>query len=241
MTRKIGIFILSFILLNCGGANMSTYSSELYLTPTIYYLPVFEVSKVICADSDKKPLKNSEDKVLIDACSLQYKKCATQGSCYFQQANKFRLFNVSRRVGGEMRFNEIIDRKCPFGWGTHSTCIDPNYSVAADIKIYPVGTVIFVPEVRGLILENGDTHSGYFIVRDEGGGVSGAGRFDFNTGTSAPTDSKNILAHLGLGDPDNKFKYQIVRGSLANEILKSRNFPNLNSAVLDEGKKLFGD
>ena len=58
-------------------------------------------------------------------------------------------------------------------------CLDPYYSVAADLDIYKLGTVVYVPSFVGVLLPSGVNHDGYFVVRDSGSSIKGYGRFDF--------------------------------------------------------------
>jgi hypothetical protein len=99
---------------------------------------------------------------------------------------------------------------------------------------------IYIEAVRRLLLPNGELHSGYFIVRDDGGGIKGPGRFDFFTGLLHPYDPSNSLAKLGLADPDRHFAYKIVPPEIAKQVLTIRQYPNLKASVMDEASRLFG-
>ncbi len=72
-----------------------------------------------------------------------------QGSCSVIQDGKKHNFNVIGRTSGQDRFFEIEKNDdCQYGYGVQSSCLDPYYTLAADLTIYKPGEVIFVPGRR---------------------------------------------------------------------------------------------
>ena len=106
-------------------------------------------------------------------------------------------------------------------------CVDPFYSVAADLKIYNLGDVIYLPAVRGVVLPNGEIHDGYFIVRDAGGGSEGEGRFDFFTGLYTSSTLNNPFTKLKLNGLQTFPEYVLIEGAQADQMRQQRNFPLL--------------
>jgi len=49
----------------------------------------------------------------------------------------------------------------------------PWYSIATDPTVIPPGTIVYIKELDGLRLSNGETLNGYFVVADTGGGIEG--------------------------------------------------------------------
>lgn len=234
------MMLLCLGLTACGsGVGVSTSEAKSKMSPTIYYLPVIDMEKETCAASTKKSLKDVKGQLLAKVCSNSFQGCAIQGSCYLKLKDQYKMINFARLVGGEHRFQLIKTSNCPYAYGFGNTCMDPYYSVAADQEYYPLGTVIYVDGVIGTILPDGTAHSGYFIVRDKGGGVNGAARFDFYTGTLHPYDMKNSLAAIGLGDPDNRFTFRVIKGAAADQFIRSRNYPSLIPSVYKSGLKSF--
>ena len=80
--------------------------------------------------------------------------------------------------------------------------LDPCRTIAADQRreFYPIGTVIFIPVMRGKICpQSGKPVDGCFIVGDVGSAIKGEGRFDIFTGECAHYSKKTN----DCSDPDN--------------------------------------
>lgn len=71
------------------------------------------------------------------------------------------------------------------GAGRYNTtnALDPCRTLAADPSVYPIGTVIFMPDMRNKICpQSGMAVDGCFIVGDIGAAIKGEQRFDIFTG-----------------------------------------------------------
>ncbi len=207
-----------------GKLNSSVVSSGV-IKPTIYYFPIFNEDENLCGT--KKNLLATNGAVLAQVCSRTYEECALQGSCAIVQKTKLRAFNIANRVNGQDHFFETTNTACKFGYGVKSSCLDPFYTVAADLKIYTPGDVIYIPNLRGLNLPNGSKHNGYFIVRDTGRAIVGEGRFDFFSGYFSWRDNENPFTKIGLGDKNTHLRFYKINGPLAKAVLENRDFPNL--------------
>lgn len=84
-----------------------------------------------------------------------------------------------------------IRSKVPFKFGQGSgksyynkhNALDPCRTLAADVSLYPIGTVIYIPSMEGKICpQNNQPVDGCFIVGDVGEAIKGQGRFDLFTG-----------------------------------------------------------
>lgn len=198
------------------------------LTPTIYYRPVFDSDSLICSGDSLTRVRDLKGNVLALLCQNQIANCAMQGSCtvLFKKQEVNLAFQAKKDSQIFLKKQNLGD--CRFGIGARDVCVDPYFSVAADPAFYPSGTVIFVPRVRGIELPTGETHDGFFIVRDEGGGIKGLDRFDFFSGYEDAKTKKNPFVKLGLGDPSFRFAYAVVKDrDLAKEFRRFRNFPKL--------------
>jgi 3D (Asp-Asp-Asp) domain-containing protein len=225
MTQRLSVlFLLPFLLLGCSG---SSGDSLPLITPTIYYKPIIYKAKETCASSELKDLIDENDKVLISLCKSSYDNCLLQGSCFVIEDEKTRAFNFTKKKDGVYRFAERKEDRCPYGYGVQAICLDPFYSVAADLTIHKVGDVIYIPKLVGVALPDGSKHNGYLIVRDEGGAIIGEDRFDFFTGFFGPYDRNNVFAALGLGDKKHRFGYQKVNADTAKMVREYRNYPNI--------------
>ena len=108
--------------------------------------------------------------------------------------------------GKILHYNNLkkpVANKCPDAMGSPTTigargrCLTPFLSIAGDASIYPIGTIIEVPSMRGKTVslpppgKGTMVHPGYFIMDDVGAAIKGANRFDFFTGTLSPLDPRN--------------------------------------------------
>lgn len=217
---------LSALLVACSSSN-----SESGLIPTIYYKPTVHADKSKCAPSELKDLVSTTGKVLVTLCQKDYWHCLMQGSCFVYDQQKLNSYNYHSTKDGIALFVEVDLNKCPYGYGAQGYCLDPYFSIAADLSIHKMGDVFFVPRLEGAVLPNGEIHDGYVIVRDSGGKILGASRFDFFTGFLDHLNSKNTLAQLGFGDPKNRFEYYKLSEEEAEKIRSRRGYPGLKKTL----------
>jgi len=195
------------------------------MRPTIYYVPVFETQT--CSTDKREALHGTRGETLIDVCPEILAECTLEGSCAVKEGGVLRHFNISTKVNGEERFFETSGETCPYGFGVESACLDPFYTLAADLTIYKTGDVIFIPAAVGLELPNGKKHTGFFVVRDKGRGVTGKGRFDFFSGYFSWKNPQNPFVKMGFADLSTHIPYYKISGEKAEQILQSRDFPKL--------------
>lgn len=238
MTRVTTVLLIAcFSLMGCGNKGstvgydrdsevipLGTYST---LRPTVYYLPKVDLDTERCSSNDLRDVRGAQGQTLITVCEKTYKSCLMQGSCLLMRNGVSRLLNYAGSNRGVHRFNFTDRSVCPYGFGVKEICLDPYFSVAADLKYHKAGDVIFVSKLRGLPLPDGRTHDGYVVVRDTGENIVGRDRFDFFTGEIAYRDSKNTMARLGLSDKKNRFQYIKVDASIALRIRSKRLFPGI--------------
>ncbi|WP_347358652.1 3D domain-containing protein [Bdellovibrio sp.] len=204
------------------------------LKPTVYFFVILDEDKNGCKADTKRTLFGAGSKPLLKVCPKTAAACALQGSCGIVQKGKMHTFNIIGRFDGQDRYFEIPDDGCRFGYGVNSSCLDPFYTLAADLTIYKPGEVIFVPAVVGLELPDGSKHNGYFVIRDKGRGIKGLGRFDFFSGHYSWNDSENPFKKIGLGDVNTNIPYYRIKGEAARKVQASRSFPSLPPHAVTE-------
>lgn len=214
-------------MVSCAVSKSEFGSSE--MSPTIYYKPTIHVDKKKCSANELADMKDPEGRILTTLCNEDFELCLLQGSCFVEHEGKIKSFNYHSKKKGEHRFTEVNLSKCPYGFGVKGHCLDPYFSVAADLTYYSLGDVIFVPRLQGALLPNGEIHDGYLIVRDTGSKIIGPLRFDFFTGFLNHLSPDNPLARIGFGDPKNKFEFKKLSESEAQSIREKRNYPNINT------------
>lgn len=202
------------------------------VTPTVYYFPVIDEDDGDC--SKKIDMRDSKGKKLIRICRTTQSACALQGSCAIVQDGELRSFNISGRAEKHDIFFEMTEHDCKFGYGVKSSCLDPFYTLAADMSIYKPGDVIYIPTVRGIKLPDGTDHSGYFVVRDSGRAIVGKGRFDFFSGYYHWRSDDNPFSKIGLTSKKTRIPYYRIRGDLAKAVQAARAFPRLPQKAIDE-------
>ncbi len=176
--------------------------------------------------TDRRSLVDARGTVLAKVCKKFYKVCVLEGSCMIYKKNgQTEIYNYDRTIKNVPRFIVIDSSKCPFGLGVKGICLDPFYTIAGDLNHHKPGEVIFVPKMKGTQLPTGETHDGYFIVRDRGGAIVGPNRFDFFTGSYTSTDPENSFSKLGFAETKNHFVFEKITGNLADKIRKKRNYP----------------
>ena len=213
---------LILLLTGCAGSDDSTISGRgqvrriltdeektRLVTATIYYTPDYsDLDSSLCADKKNILILDSKNQAFsYSLCEKAVNNCKMQGSCIIQVNQKKVMINYHKKQNNEVYFKTVNTSVCPYGLGDSTDsvmsyktmCIDPYRSVAADLSIYRLGDVIYMPDLVGVVLPNGLVHDGYLIVRDSGGSIKGVGRFDFFTGFQNTSKKINPFARLGLG------------------------------------------
>lgn len=217
---------------------LSDEEKERFATPTMYYIPSFNVEdNDHCGEGQHVDILDKDGYVLIATCRKVYRSCLMQGTCrvaHMVNGKAVRmLINVDRRHDdGSRSFKDISKHICRFGIGDandrfrsySNMCLEPYYSVAADLSIYNLGEVIFIPYLKGVTLPNGTLHDGYVVVRDSGQRIKGKGRFDFFTGFHS-VNKTNVFHKAGLSGGVHYPEYFVVTGDKADRIRSLRKFP----------------
>lgn len=221
------------------------------LSPTVYYTQVMNMDKKclpresIVTFLDAKYMDigpralNSRKNKPITACQSVYKKCAIEGSCALVNSRGRSLeqladenieiinYQAQGKNTGRYYFSHIEEDRCPYGLGVKKICLDPFFTVAADLNFYKAGDVIYVSALEGVKLPTGEVHDGYMIVRDRGGAIKGANRFDFYSGFLPYRHPKNVFFEIGLANEKNKeiFFEKVTDDKVIEEVHLKRNYP----------------
>lgn len=197
------------------------------IIPTIYYKPVLKADLSQCPAEQHKDILDLEGKVLARVCEEQYNICTMQGACVIQVDQKVMSLTFMKKIDDTHRFKETKDDKCPYGYGVRSICLDPFFTVAADLTIYNPGDVIFIPELIGLRLPNNEYHDGFLVIRDRGEAIKGEHRFDFFTGFLPYADQRNPFSVLRLDIISTRMNYYKVTGRTSEIVKRSRSYPRM--------------
>lgn len=107
---------------------------------------------------------------------------------------------VCPRTGQHICFEALDTKTFPWGRGAAGVPIAPLRSVAADTKVLPMGTVIYIPELDGAsdAIRGGGGHDGCFVVEDRGLKVQGE-HVDIFTGRPSQTAALNAKVPSNQG------------------------------------------
>lgn len=195
------------------------------LSPTIYFHPVIRDEGANCGALST--LHGERGSELMKVCQKTLAECTMEGSCQISRRSQVRSFNYRGKSNGHAVFFEITADECSFGYGVQSSCLDPFYTVAADLRFHKPGDVLYVPKLAGTEMPDGSKHSGYMIVRDSGGRIKGRHRFDFYSGTLRWNDPRNPFFKMKLSDQERRFSYFKVKGETAQSVREKRGYPKL--------------
>lgn len=218
-TETVKTLITFVLLFFIGGVAFA----QKKLNPTIYFVKTINLADQDCAT--KKNLYSTTGEVIKKVCAIDYKTCVIEGTCALV-GKETKIINYVQEKQGVYLFKEV-EEDCPFGYGVKNICLDPYYTVAADLNFHKPGDVIFVEEVKGTKLPNGEVHDGFFIVRDRGGAIKGANRFDFYTGLTHYKDDENPFTPIGLSSENKSFAYRKATAAETAAVKERRHFPGL--------------
>ena len=106
---------------------------------------------------------------------------------------------VCPRTGHRICFDALDASRFPWGRGAAGRAITPLVTVAADTRVLPLGTPIYVPEFDGVARDDaGATHDGCFVVEDRGVRIVGQ-HIDVFTGDESSTARLNRVVPSNKG------------------------------------------
>ena len=197
----------------------STYASTILLDqtpipdllPTMYYIA--DEAKTSCEGhyngntfdgSEISEVLTPNDELIAKVCTRFFKVLAMEGTGVLQDRGKGRQ---TINWAGDYRFK--VMEKCIYGEGVNGLCLIPYHTIAADLEVYPVGTIIYIPRAAGIKLPNGSIHNGVFVVRDTGGAFRGVGakRVDLFVGSEG--DTNNVFSRIGMNHHTNEKAFKL--------------------------------
>lgn len=204
-------------------ANQKDFKAPNFVSPTVYHIHTINSEEQKCKTSELVQILDVTNTPIALVCPNDSYQCGLQGTCIINGLG----YSVMLNFVANYRFSAVNTSKCPFGRGVQEICVDPFYSVAANLNQFPTGTVIYIPALKDLKLPNGKSHGGYLIVRDTGAAFNGTNpiRMDFFTGNLLAQDPNNPFTRLGFADPKSRFEFRVVTGATAQQFRASRNFP----------------
>lgn len=96
-------------------------------------------------------------KILLDVCNKLYR-------------GKKNLVGLNKDGTKYLAFKRV---NTIWGYGVHNQPLMPFICVAADPKLYPFGTKLYIKELDGLLLPNNTKSDGRVVVSDVGGSIKG--------------------------------------------------------------------
>lgn len=182
---KLYLLLLLAVFTGCNSTKLQTkpaqVGTKLVVWGTHYY------SHKAAIDPKGFPLYDTEGNAISPKISQKdYCLCGIEGTCSidgqiydYMGVGKHRVpFHCEKHAGHIIEWKK---GRFKYGMGSKANALKPFVTVAADPKVLPFGSVIYIPDAVGLELPNGDIHDGYFEVGDVGGAIKG-NHLDFFTG-----------------------------------------------------------
>jgi hypothetical protein len=222
--------------------DLQDFDKKRRFSPTIYHTPILFMKENTCKTEERIPMRvyTGDGPQNLSVCKEKiYDECVRQGACIVgyracsgsECRNHTYYLNYKKGPAQQAKFKVYDFNNCPLGLGSQpQVCLDSFFTVAADARLLKVGSVIYIPAVRGMPLPDGSAHNGFFVVRDRGGAIKDRGamaRFDFFIGTDSWQNTSNPLVKLRFADQRSRFSYYVVRGATAELIRLQRNFPRM--------------
>jgi len=200
------------------------------LFPTTYYIA--DEAKTLCTGryrnqeyngNERSEVLDPSGEPIATVCTRFFKVLCMEGTGVLKDRGQGKL---TINWAGNKRFK--IVKKCIYGLGVGSYCLLPYHTIAADLKAHKVGSIISIPRAKGLVLPDGSTHNGIFVVRDTGGAFRGIGPKRIDIFVGKETDYDNVFSRAGFHHrrPEKAYRLDGPHRELAIEKLKEK-FPNL--------------
>jgi len=110
-------------------------------------------------------IKGSNGRTIAMVDKYTWEKCDMEGTCVIENHGKAEIINLANDGGKNGKF-DVLGKGSPFGLGSNDNPLRPYISVA--VNDLPIGTTLFVKELRGKKLPNGRIHNGCVAVDDKG-------------------------------------------------------------------------
>lgn len=187
-------------------------SNKLVLWATQYYIHQFNSGGNI-------PFKDADGKWLgVNADTCNFCAAALEGTAFVKDSSG-KIFVLNFEKTGDTSFVKCRDCKkysksklateqwgkalwrvsSGFGDGVKNYKLVPYRTIAVDNTFIPYGSVIYIPSVKGKIIElpNGEKveHDGYFFAGDTGGAITG-NHIDIFTGVCIENPFPDIITSL---------------------------------------------
>jgi 3D (Asp-Asp-Asp) domain-containing protein len=103
-----------------------------------------------------------------------------------------RVVNFEEKRDGVWRY--LVVKDAAYGIGEDGYRLIPFRTIAIDPKVIKLGTVLYLPALKGIRLPSGETHDGFVFAHDTGQGIDG-NRIDVFVGFEVDVD--NTLTRSG--------------------------------------------
>ncbi|MCO5143991.1 MAG: 3D domain-containing protein [Oligoflexia bacterium] len=156
------------------------------LKPTFYWVALEQDDG---ATRDKE-LKDMEGNVLARVSDKFFRSIRLEGTGRLLDG---RVLNYAGRIGSDIRYL-VCPPEAPYGYGVNLIPLVPFRSVAVDPSVVPIGSRVYIPQVIGAELPNGEIHDGYFMAVDIGDAIKNK-RIDMFTSFG---DQSAVFRRAGL-------------------------------------------
>jgi 3D (Asp-Asp-Asp) domain-containing protein len=97
-----------------------------------------------------------------------------------------RIVNINEKLDGAWRY--LIVKHAAYGIGEDGYKLIPYRTIAVDPNVIKLGTVLYLPALKGIRLPSGEVHDGFVLAHDTGQGIVGD-RIDLFVGFEVDIDN----------------------------------------------------
>jgi len=107
-------------------------------------------------------IKNMQGEVIASVNASFKKDLDVEGTGILRSGT---TVNYAGRVDDEIRYR-VSSAK--WGWGVGQCALKPYHTIAVDPNIIPLGSLVYIPAIKGAVLPDGTVHDGFFYADDIG-------------------------------------------------------------------------
>lgn len=97
-----------------------------------------------------------------------------------------RVVNIDEKIDESWRY--LIAKNATYGISERGSKLIPYRTIAVDPDVVKLGSVLYIPALKGIQLPSGEIHDGYVLAQDTGQGIDGY-RMDLFVGFEVDVDN----------------------------------------------------
>lgn len=148
--------------ISCGRASSPAAALKFGSFRTTFY---YVVNEAQYPKSKDVPLKDMDGNILADVNAVFKKDMDIEGTGILRSG---KTVNYAGRVDGDIRYRVIREK---WGLGKGRCALKPYRTIAVDPRFIPLGSMVYIPAVKGMVLPDNTVHDGIFMAEDIGSAI----------------------------------------------------------------------